>query len=245
MRKIFLAVLFCSGGFCATAQPGKQKPAEKTSPTLEANKKVYKMAQAYGDALVAVNSLYYIIAEEGEKSEYKDTLAITYFSTGAYEQCAVVAADILQQHPLDSTRLPILEILALSQTSLGKTKEAIESFEMLLAKTQQMLHAYRLAEMQFNFQRVAEALQSILLAETLKNSLKSPVNIDMGEGKVQPVRLEAAVQNLKGYILLQHYPAEKSAAIAAFKKALELQPDFVLAKNNLDLAEGKSAPQEK
>lgn len=238
-----MAVLVCTG-ITATAQPGTQKHKEKTSPALEAHKKVYKMAQANGDALVAVNSLYYIIAEEGEKSTYKDTLAITYFTTGAYEQCARVAGDILQHHPLDSGKLPMLEILALSQTSLGQTKEAIASFEKLLPKTQQMLHAYRLAELQFNYQRIAEALQSILLAETLKNNMQSPVSIDMGEGKVQPVRLEAAVQNLKGYILLQHYPAEKAQAIAAFKKALEFQPDFVLAKNNLDLAEGRVTPQE-
>ena len=66
--------------------------------------------------------------------------------------------------------------------------------------------------------------------------MQAPVSIDMGNKQVQQVKLEAAIQNLKGYILLQEYPERKAEAIAAFNKAIEIQPDFVLAKNNLAFA---------
>lgn len=75
--------------------------------------------------------------------------------------------------------------------------------------------------------------------------MQAPVKIDMGQNQAQQVKLEAAVQNLKGYILLEEYPDKKAEAIAAFNKALEIQPDFLLAKNNLAYAQSKNKKEEK
>jgi tetratricopeptide (TPR) repeat protein len=228
-----IIIAFCTPLFAQTGKP-------KTNPELDIYKKVYATAVQTGDADVAVNSLYYIIAVEGKNSQYRDSLALLYFGLGSYALCEKVSADIVKDFA-DSVkkgkRLAVLEALALSQGALGKVKEAIESFEALLAQTNEMYHAYRLAEMQYTYKRIGEAVQTILKAETLKNSMGGMVNIDMGENRHQAVKLEAAVQNLKGYILLEEFPAEKDKAIVAFKKALEIQPDFVLAKNNLGYAE--------
>lgn len=205
------------------------------------------MAVQNADASVAINSLYYIVAEEGKTSLYRDTLALLYFNMASYVQCELVAAGIVKDFA-DSIekgqKLSVLEALALSQSSLGKVKEAIQSFEKLLSKTNEMYHGYRLAEMQYTYQRVGEAMQTVLAAERLQNSMKGKVSIDLGNKQTQAVSLEAALQNLKGYILLKEYPDQKAAAITAFKKALEIQPDFVLAKNNLDYAEGKSPAEQ-
>jgi tetratricopeptide (TPR) repeat protein len=233
---VLIVIAFCTPVF---AQTGKPKTTTQNTE-LEIHKKVYATAVQIGDADVAVSSLYYIIAVEGKNSQYRDSLALLYFGLGSYELCEKVAAGIVTDFAdsiKNGKRLPILEALALSQGALGKIKEAIGSFETLLAQTNEMYHAYRLAEMQYTYKRVGEALQTVLKAETLKNSMGGMVNIDMGENRRQAVKLEAAVQNLKGYILLEEFPAEKPAAIAAFKKALEIQPDFVLAKNNLGFAE--------
>lgn len=249
MKKlVFIAFVLIST--VSFGQKNKNKAAHISSQ-LGKYKKVYAMALQYGDASVALNSLYFIIAEEGDKSPYKDSLAFLYFDMASFAQCERIASEIVGENQ-DSIaikqKLSMLEIMSLSQASLGKTKEAISSFELLLSKTGEMYHAYRLAELQYTYKRIGEALISITTAEKLKNSMQAPVNIDMGNKQIQQVKLEAAIQNLKGYILLQEYPDRKAEAIAALTKALELQPDFVLAKNNLAFANGagkEEQPKEK
>ncbi len=225
-----------------------QKKKQATPSQLETYKKVYTMALRNGDASVALNSLYFIVAVEGNKSQYKDSLAFLYFDMGSFIQCERVASEIVRDNPdsiENKQKLTMLEIMALSQASLGKTKEAISSFERLLSKTNEMYHAYRLAELQFAYKRIGEAFESISKAEKLSNSMQAPVRIDMGNKQIQEVKLEAAIQNLKGYILLQEYPERKAEAITAFSKALEIQPDFILAKNNLAFATTKDKKEEK
>lgn len=246
MRKIVLIAFLLASTF-AFGQKKKNKQASN-APQIETYKKVYAMALQNGDAAVALNSLYFIIAEEGNKSSYKDSLAFLYFDMGSFAQCERVAAEIVRDNAdsiENKQKLTMLEILALSQASLGKTKEAIGSFERLLSKTNEMYHAYRLAELQFNYKRIGEAFQSITLAEKLTNSMQAPVRIDMGNNQIQEVKLEAAIQNLKGYIILQEYPERKAEAITAFAKALEIQPEFLLAKNNLSFANTKDKKEEK
>lgn len=232
----------------ALSLPALAQPAKKPAPVkAEIHKKVYALALANGDATAAVNSLYYIIAEEGAKSPYRDSLALMYFNMSQYTLCEKVAAELVVIYAdsiAQGKRLTMLEILALSQSQLGKVKEAIESFEKLLDKTGEMFHAFRLAELQYRYKRVGEATQTIFKAETLNNSMQGNVKIDIGNNTIQEVLLEAAVQNLKGFILLEASPNDKTAAIAAFKKALEIQPNFILAKNNLDFAEGRIVPKE-
>jgi tetratricopeptide (TPR) repeat protein len=246
MRNIVLITFLLVSTF-AFGQKKKNKQTKKATQ-VETYKKVYAMALENGDATVALNSLYFIIAEEGNNSPYKDSLAFLYFDMGSFTQCEKVAGEIVRDNAAaieKKERLTMLEILALSQASLGKTKEAIGSFERLLSKTNEMYHAYRLAELQFNYKRIGEAFQSITLAETLTNSMQAPVRIDMGNNQIQEVKLEAAIQNLKGYIILQEYPERKAEAITAFAKALEIQPGFLLAKNNLAFANSKEKKEEK
>lgn len=245
MRNLVLVLLLLISSLAFSQKTTATKTAGGTSSTVETYKKAYYMALRCGDAQAAVNSLYLIIAEEGDLSPYKDSLLLMYFDMASFVQCERVATELVKTYA-DSIekgkKLTQLEILAISQASLGKVKEAIESFDKLLSKTNEMYHAYRLAELQYTYKRVGEALQSTMRAENLTNSMKAPVKLEVEKNKVQEVKLEAAVLNLKGYILLEEYPDKKAEAIAAFTKALEIQPDFILAKNNLAYATG-SKPQ--
>lgn len=244
MKHTVLAIFLLFSGFAIAQKNTKPAPTTKTTDTY---KKAYYAALSNGDAQAAINCLYLIIAEEGDRSPYKDSLALMYFDMASYIQCERVASELVKTYAdsIDNGKhLSMLEILALSQASLGKVKEAIESFEKLLSKTNEMYHAYRLSELQYTYKRIGEAVQTALRAENLPNNMKAPVRIEVEPNKVQMVKLEAAVQNLKGFILLQEYPDRKAEAIAAFNKALELQPDFVLAKNNLAYAQSKDKPAE-
>ena len=244
MKYTVLLVLSCLA-VTAFSQPGK-KTATLPPTTVETHKTVYNMALKTGETNVALISLYYIVAEEGSKSAYKDSMAILYFNMGSYTQCEIVAAEIVKDNAdtvAKGGKLPVLEVLALSQSALGKTKEAIASFEKLLPLTNEMFHAYRLAELQFLYKRYGESVESIKKAENLKNSLSSPITIDMGNNQAQQVQLEAAVMNLKGFIWMELYPNELDKAIGYFSKALEIQPNFVLAKNNLEFAVKKKNPE--
>lgn len=245
MKKLLVIVFL----LVSTVVFGQRKKNKNISTTeLETYKKMYNMALKNKDMAVAINSLYLIVAVEGENSIYKDSLAFLYYDIGSFYQCEQVAGEIVRDNA-DSIeqgkKLTMLEIMALSQASLGKTKEAINSFERLLKQTNEMYHAYRLAELQYSYKRIGEALQNIIRAENLTTKMQVPIRIDMGNKQIQEVNLKAAVQNLKGFILLQEYPQRKAEAIEAFKKALQIQPNFVLAKNNMAFAAAEDKKEEK
>ena len=58
------------------------------------------------------------------------------------------------------------------------------------------------------------------------------LNFAKNEKEQQEVTLEAAAYNMKG--MLEKQQGNKEAAIANFNKALEVEPDFVLAEQNIN-----------
>ena len=206
----------------------------QTSNQLELEKQKLKQALIYGDQSTATNMMYNIIALEGEKSVYKDSLAYLYFNKRSYLSCFLATEDALKNSP---NNIEILEMNAFSIEALGAYDKAIESFKKLLSNSNNNFHAYKIASLQFELKKFDEAYSSIKKAESLPDSGTENITFPVNKNYNQPVPLKAAIVYLKG--LTELNLEDKVATKVSMLKAIQLFPDFVLAKEVLSNLEVK------
>lgn len=216
-------------------------PAATTMDTL--NMAIYRLGIKYGDAIVARMALYLELAKNPTNVALKDSLASIYAISGASLQTNLVAKDILSKNPTDRK---MLELLALSEQSMGRPKEALDAYEKLYPLSKNMYHLFQIASLQYSLKRLGECMLSINAILENPESEKQKVNINMGQNQAgqnmqQEVPLRAAALNIRGVVMTEQ--KEKAAAKAAFEEALKLFPDFVLAKNNLADLQKEAAPK--
>jgi len=242
IKKQFLSlVIIFSSALFAQAQKKQDaavKPAANEPPGInlyEHYKKIYDQAAAYNDFMVARNALYGMIALRPDKAGLKDTLAYLYFSSNNYPQVIVLGKEILEANPGKSE---ILEVVAVSEQNLGWHKNALESFEKLFAITKDPYHQYNIASLQYMLKRFGECSESLNSIIGSTDSL-GVVTISDNEGESQQVPLKAAAFNMRGVIALEI--SQPDVAKQNFQKALELYPEFTLAKGNLDKASTQNA----
>ncbi len=207
--------------------------AQSTS-SIEFEKQRLKQALAYSDEAVAANSMYNIIAIEGPQSTYKDSLAYLYFNGRNYISCFLVANDILKSKP---ENIEFIEMKAISLESMGAIEKAIETYTELLSKTNNNFHAYKLAGLQLSINKFDEAFASVKKADQLPDSGTVKVTFQVNKNFNQSVDLKAAIAYLEGIIAMNL--DKKTDAKVSFDRAVQLFPDFVLAKSKLTTLEIK------
>jgi len=191
--------------------------------------KIYQQAVHYNDPLTKIYALHHRIATEGASFGLLDSLAQAYFEAGFYRQAIAVVDEILPQQPRNAT---LAEIKALSYYYLQDLKKAIEAYEKLYEITSEPLHLYQVVTLQFNLQRYGECQANIDRLLNLPESGQARVRITTPEGQTQEIPLSAAAYNVRGviYRLQKEYDKAKEA----FEKALQIAPEFLLAKGNLE-----------
>jgi len=204
------------------------------------DKAIMKQALLYGDNTIATNSLYNIIVKEGANSVYKDSLAYLYFSGRKYSSCFMVCTDILSR---DGNKQDILEMQAVSLEGLGAIDKAAQVYAKLVTKSNNNYHAYKLANLYFAVKKFDESYKAVQKAQQLKDEGTIKVTYAVNKNYNQQVSLLAAISNLKG--LIEFEQGKNELAKASFKKAVDLDSEFVLAKENLQaVIEGKQVKKE-
>ncbi|OYU83508.1 MAG: hypothetical protein CFE24_10910 [Flavobacterium sp. BFFFF2] len=221
--KIILALFLLSSAITlAQVKTKKSTDHEKEALTI------LKQAQTYADGGTMITALHQIIAEEGVNSTYKDSLAVTYYKMNNYISCHLVAKELLEKKP---NNVVLLELEAMSLKQLNAKKEAIDAFEKLFALSKNKFHGYQLAVLQQSIKRLAEAqatINQVLACEDIKGfDLEFPKD----QNQSQKIALNAAIQNLKG--LIAYELKDITTAKTAFQEALNISPDFALAKQNV------------
>jgi tetratricopeptide (TPR) repeat protein len=200
--------------------------------------KVYAMALKYYDLPVATTALYNAMALKPDRKDLRDSLALIYFEGERYGQAYTLGEEILKENP---KRNDILEMVAVSKQSLGLVKEALADYETLYAADKQLFYLYQMATLQYQLKRFGECVASLDQIVGNDASAKQSVNIRNGNNTSQSVPMKAAALNVKGIVALELN--QEANARGFFKQALDIFPDFVLAKNNLATmdAKGKTA----
>jgi tetratricopeptide (TPR) repeat protein len=204
------------------------KKAAATAVKPNPHLKVYEQAMQSGDAFMAIVALNYYISEAGSSNVYTDTLAMLYLQQGDYRQAYYWADKRLQQ---TSGNIALQEIKGVSLDKMGRPKEAIDIFEKLYAVTKSPYHAYRLMEMQYSMKRLAECLATAISAEKLEYKPEYTMVYNIGQ-QTGRTYLQAGVYNIHALAL---YDLDKKAdAKIYFEKALALDSNFMLARQNLE-----------
>ena len=222
MKKLIFVSLVAL--FCNNVNAQGTKPAAATNPHL----KVFKQAVTSGDVVTGITALSYYVNEQGANSVYEDTLAMLYMQQNSYVQCYYWADKRLKVKPDD---LVLMEMKGICLDKLNQPKEAIVIFEKLYAKTKSPYHAYTLMELQYSIKRLAECLVTANSTEKLQFKPEYTMTYNVGE-QTGRTYLQAGIYNIQALTL---YDLDKKAeAKLYFEKALALDSNFVLARQNLD-----------
>lgn len=211
----------------------------QTTSNLELQQKKIKLALSYNDKDAAASAMFSIISMEGDQSTYKDSLAYMYFNDAKYISSFLVTNDILKYKP---DNLELLEMNAISLENMGALEKAVEVYSNLLTKTKNNFHAYKLATLQVATKKFVDAYKSIKGADLLEDTGEIKVNFQVNKNYNQSVDLKAAIAYLEGIILLNMN--KETEAKLSLMRAVNLFPDFVLAKSKLTTLENLEKKEE-
>ncbi|HXH17705.1 MAG TPA: hypothetical protein VNJ07_01375 [Chitinophagales bacterium] len=202
-----------------------------TASQIQQQKDIYTMARKYGDANAARSALFNLIVLHPKDSSWLDSLFLFYCDTRSYPQAVMLGNELIKKSPDDTTTR---ELLAISKQSLGLLKEALDDYEILLKATGKSAYLYQIATIQYNLKRVEECAVSIERLLAMPDIENENVLIQYGQNQnlQQRVPIKAAAYNIKG--VLARDIGNKDVAVESFQKALEVFPDFELAKGNLE-----------
>ncbi|MCB0743982.1 MAG: hypothetical protein KDC67_08770, partial [Ignavibacteriae bacterium] len=168
------------------------------------------------------------------------SLAYLYFNSRKYSSCFMVCSDILTK---DSNKQDILEMQAISLENLMALEKAAQVYAKLVTKSNNNYHAYKLANIYYVLKNYDQALMAIKKAEELKDTGEVKISYAINKNYSQQVALTSAIAFTRG--LIEAAQEKNDAAIASFQKAVNIQSDFALAKDNLEaLKAGKEVKKE-
>jgi len=206
----------------------------QNTTSIAFEKQKLQQAKAYGDESIVANVMYSLIALEGPQSSYKDSLAYVYFNKRNYVSCFLVTNDLLKTKP---ENLELLEMNAVSLESMGALEKSKEAYEKLFAMTNDNYHAYKLAGIEFRMNQNEGAYATIKKAGQISGNEGLKITFQVNENYNQNVELKAAIAYLEGLIAVS---LNKSVeAKASFERAIQIFPDFVLAKSKLEILNAK------
>ena len=239
MIRLFIATsllfsFFISVGFAQDSTLNMSPPISEDQlqalrdQQISPHARVYAGAMKLGDYQTAITALHYLLIEEPQNRFYKDSLAGLYMQTGNLEACKIIAEEIKAEDPND---LFVLNLLANIYTQEGRIKESLGCFESLEKHTNAPYYTYQVAVQRFQLERFGECRESIEKLVALPPDPPMLIRIFTNQQE-QTIPIQAAALNLRGNLELKL--GKKDAARTDFEKALEIAPDFLLAKGNLE-----------
>jgi tetratricopeptide (TPR) repeat protein len=209
----------------------------RAQDAFDTQMKVYSSALKYYDLNVAISALYNAMALKPERKDLRDSLALIYFAGERYAQAYTLGEEILKEN---AKRNDILEMVAVSKQSLGMTKDALEDYEKLYAAdNKQIFYLYQISTLQYQLKRYGECVASLDQIIGNEASAKQNVSIHNANNTNQSVPMKAAALNVKGIVATELN--QDANAKDFFNQAIQLFPDFALAKANLASLAQKSA----
>ncbi|MDF2157422.1 tetratricopeptide repeat protein [Algoriphagus sp. CAU 1675] len=225
---VMLFLIVTSGTLLAQNADSVARLDPKTKNALNVlDQAAYQLAMRYSDMDMAKSKLYDLIVRNPENMRFQEALGSLYFEMGQSTSAALVAMDILE---VNDKSVGALEIAAYSLEQLGALDRALPHFESLHLLTGDNFSLYKSGYLQYSLKRYAEALNSAnMLIKNAKADEK--IGFPKSQTETQEVSMKAAALNLKGMIYLDQ--GSKAEAKVAFEEAIQLDPNFDLAKENL------------
>ncbi|WP_421868880.1 tetratricopeptide repeat protein [Marinoscillum sp.] len=229
--KYLLSLLIVFIGLLANAQEKATTQTRKDSIPWELRKNafIYSMAKQYNDPSVARMALYNLLAETPQNPAIYDTLALWYYEYNQLASAALVAQDAMKLNPDD---LFAAEVAAISFEQLGVKNKAVSNYEKLYLANNDIGMLYKIAFLQLDLKRYGEAINNadVIIGSAKSDSEQLVFPID-DKNNTQNVSLKVAAIRLKG--MVEEDRGNTSLAKDLYQKALDMQPDFVVLKQQM------------
>lgn len=221
MVKRLLVILILLTGYEGFAQ----KSAE-----FKRQQFIFEKASLYNDPTVATVALYNMLSLEPNNLELLDSLSIFYLNYDNFTSALIIAKEASSRNPNNELAL---EIAGLCFENLRMKDRAIAEYESLFLKNNNVFTLYKIALLQYDLERFNECITSTdILLKRKETEVEKVVFTKNDENKTEiEIGIRAAIHNLKGMSALKLKQPEQ--AKENFRKALEIAPEFDLAKQNL------------
>lgn len=189
---------------------------------------LFDKSQKYNDAVITKQALYEILILSPNDSSALRSLSELYYNSSQYTSSALVGLDMLEKYPNYEIAL---EIVALSYENLRIYDKAVEYYEKLWLKNDNINVQYQIAYLQYTLKRFTESESNLSLMES-KIKPEDKIALNKSDGTIQEVPFAAAIANMRGLMAVEE--GKNDEAKAHFTKALSISPDFETAKKSLE-----------
>lgn len=227
MKRMKLLVVVCAL-FATTAVYGQQPDSTYISNEYAKALALYQRAQQFNDVEQTKQALYDLLVLNGSDSTVLRSLAELYYNNRRYTSSALVGLDFLKVYP---GNMIATEIVALSYEQLRLYDKAIEYYQPMWLKTENVNVLYQIAYLQYSLKRYTESNNNLTIVDS-KVADDEKIQLTMSNGQVQEVFFKAAVLNLRALIAVEEGKTDEAKGF--LNQALQLSPDFEAAKNTLD-----------
>jgi len=190
-------------------------------------KGIYQRAVKYSDVNAAINALYNICILEPQNDSILYALAYIYFDNQRYFSATLTLNDVILLNPNNTQAL---EMRAVSLEQVGAIDKSLEDYESLYLRANNINFLYKMAIIQYQLKRYKESKTNIDIMLSKKESDEIKIYFPDENDVEQEVVLRASLHNLKG--LISKEEGNVTEAKKQFGIALEIQPEFYLAKKN-------------
>jgi len=202
--------------------------AQESKNLLDHYSKYYKQMQSQGDIQGVINALTHLNIIDPNENR-KDTLAVLYMNEGRFIQ----ALNTIGVESLDSDSNMAVEVKAISLQSLNEIERALPHYEELFKRKPNPYVAYELADIKIQLNDFLGALKHITFG--IANSNDDIYRNYFDTQTQYQVPMKAAFIYLKGLLTYKENKEENiDKAIALMDEAIELAPNFNLAKISID-----------
>ncbi len=229
---MILLMLIFTGAAFAQDQPAEQTPEPKPMSARQVLSvhaaRTYQLAMRYNDYVGARMALYDLLAENQASDSILYTLSVMFLESGQYASAAIASTDLEKLNP---DHLGGIEIRAVAFENLGVLDKSVDNYEDLYFKTGNFQSLYKVAFLQYQLERYNESNTNIDVLLEKPESKELTAVFETANNTEKEYPLTVALYNLKGLNAMGL--GDNAAAKTHFQSALELAPDFQMAKDNL------------
>lgn len=228
MKRVTIVLVLVCLGFGAIAQ--SQEVAEGDSIAWEFRKQafIYSSAKAFGDPDVAKMALYNLISENPSNPALYDSLALIYLQYNKYASAALSAQQSLL---INANNRFATEIAASAFESLGVKDKALPYYETLYLDNNDLNMLYKIAFLQMELERFAEAITSTDIIMSKAESESILIRFPTQDGAGQDVPLKVAAHRVKA--MVEESRGNVDEAKRLYLATLEMFPGFQVVQQQL------------
>lgn len=204
--------------------------SQDNTEAIKRAKMKYQKSRQYNDYGMAKAAIYDLMVLEPSNFSYLDSLAYMYFEFRQYASAALVSKDALKYN--DQNQL-LLQIAAQSFNQIGAVEQSLKMFQRLYDISDDPFVLYEIAQKQYDIKKYQDALISTELLMGKPVVTNAMVQVKNEKDEDIEISFKAVVLNLQG--LIEVAQGNNESARKYFNNALEIAPNYALAKENLNL----------